>query len=74
MYPGPELSAPGVYFRYVVIFDWKHGNGFHSLPMDDKGNFLDPTISRPASAGCIRVAESTTLYNFAALGMKEIIR
>ena len=74
MYRGPEQTAPGVYVRDVVIFDWEHGNGFHSLPMDAKGVVLDPTIGRPASAGCIRVAESAVLYDFAYLGMKVVIR
>jgi lipoprotein-anchoring transpeptidase ErfK/SrfK len=74
MYPGPEQTAPGIYVRDVVIFDWEHGNGFHSLPMDAKGVILDPTIGRPASAGCIRVADSTILYDFAELGMKVVIR
>lgn len=73
MYPGPEQTAPGVYVRDIVIFDWEHGNGFHSLPMDAKGNILDSTIGRPASAGCIRVAESAILYDFTELGMKVLI-
>ena len=73
MYPGPEETVPGVFVRDIVIFDWEHGNGFHSLPMDAHGVVLDPTVGKPASAGCIRVADSATLYAFARLGMKVII-
>lgn len=74
MYPGPEQTVPGVYVRDIVIFDWDHGNGFHSLPMDADGHILDPTIGKPASAGCIRVPESAILYDFAEIGMKVVIR
>ena len=74
MYPGPEQTAPGVFVRDILIFDWEHGNGFHSLPMDANGTILDPTIGKPASAGCVRVAESGVLYNFAELGMRVVIR
>jgi lipoprotein-anchoring transpeptidase ErfK/SrfK len=74
MYPGPEETVPGVFVRDVVIFDWDHGNGFHSLPMDANGIVLDPTVGKPASAGCIRVAESRRLYDFAQVGMRVLIR
>lgn len=74
MYPGPEETAPGVYVRDIIIFDWEHGNGFHSLPMDVDGQILDPTLGKPASAGCIRVANSALLYEFAKVGMKVVIR
>jgi lipoprotein-anchoring transpeptidase ErfK/SrfK len=74
MYPGPEQTVPGVFVRDVVIFDWEHGNGFHSLPMDAQGNVLDDTLGKPASAGCIRVGESGLLYDFAELGMKVVVR
>jgi hypothetical protein len=74
MYRGPEQTAPGVYVRDIVIFDWDHGNGFHSLPLDENGHILDATIGIPASAGCIRVRDSAVLYEFAYLGMKVVIR
>lgn len=74
MYPRPEQTVPGVYVRDIVIFDWDHGNGFHSLPTDANGHILDLTIGKPASAGCIRVAESAILYDFAEIGMKVVIR
>jgi lipoprotein-anchoring transpeptidase ErfK/SrfK len=74
MYPGPEETAPGVFVRDVVIFDWAHGNGFHSLPADANGVVLDPTVGKPASAGCIRVAQSGQLYEFAEVGMRVLIR
>jgi lipoprotein-anchoring transpeptidase ErfK/SrfK len=74
MYPGPEETVPGVFVRDIVIFDWEHGNGFHSLPMDREGAVLDDTIGKPASAGCIRVRDSARLYDFAELGMKVVIR
>jgi lipoprotein-anchoring transpeptidase ErfK/SrfK len=74
MYRGPEQTAPGVYVRDVVIFDWEHGNGIHSLPMDAAGHVLDPTVGAPASAGCVRVADSSAVYDFAALGMTVLVR
>ena len=74
MYPGPEETVPGVFVRDVVIFDWEHGNGFHSLPMDASGAVLDPTVGKPASAGCIRVADSARLHEFAEPGMRVVVR
>ena len=71
--PGPVESSPGVYVTDVVIFDWQHGNGFHSRPMDKDGNILDATLGKPATAGCIRLAESGELYRFARLGMRVVI-
>jgi lipoprotein-anchoring transpeptidase ErfK/SrfK len=73
-YRGPEQTAPGVFVRDIVIFDWEHGNGFHSLPMDADGRVLDPTVGAPASAGCVRVSESAAVYDFATLGMKVLVR
>jgi len=73
MMPGPVESAPGVYVTDVVIFDWQHGNGFHSRPVDKDGNILDATLGKPATAGCIRLAESGELYRFARLGMRVVI-
>lgn len=73
MYPGPEESAPGVFVRDIVIFDWEHGNGFHSLTMDAGGNVLDSTIGTPATAGCIRLKDSARLYSFARIGMRVLI-
>ena len=74
MYPGPEETVPGVFVHDIIIFDWEHGNGFHSLPTNADGTILDPTVGRPASAGCIRVRDSSTLYAFAKLGMRVLIR
>lgn len=68
MWRGPDETAPGVF-----VFDWGHGNGFHSLPMDKDGNILDPTLGKPATAGCIRLANSDELYQFAEAGVKVII-
>jgi lipoprotein-anchoring transpeptidase ErfK/SrfK len=73
MMGGPVESVPGVYVTDVVIFDLPHGNGFHSRPMDKDGNILDATLGRPATAGCIRLAESGELYRFARLGMRVVI-
>jgi lipoprotein-anchoring transpeptidase ErfK/SrfK len=73
MMPGPVESVPGVYVTDVVIFDWQHGNGFHSRPVDKDGNILDATLGKPATAGCIRLAESGELYRFARLGMRVVI-
>ncbi len=73
MMPGPVESSPGVYVTDVLIFDWQHGNGFHSRPMDKDGRILDATLGKPATAGCIRLAESGELYRFARLGMRVLI-
>ena len=73
MMPGPVESVPGVYVTDVVIFDWQHGNGFHSRPMDKDGTLLDATLGKPATAGCIRLAESGELYRFARPGMRVVI-
>jgi hypothetical protein len=73
MMPGPVESSPGVYVTDVVIFDLPHGNGFHSRPMDKDGNILDATLGKPATAGCIRLAESGELYRFARPGMRVVI-
>jgi lipoprotein-anchoring transpeptidase ErfK/SrfK len=73
MMKGPVESASGVYVTDVVIFDWPHGNGFHSRPVDKDGNILDATLGKPATAGCIRLAESGELYRFARLGMRVVI-
>ncbi len=73
MMPGPVESSPGVYVTDVVIFDLYHGNGFHSRLMDKDGNILDATLGKPATAGCIRLAESGELYRFARLGMRVVV-
>lgn len=73
MYPGPEETVPGVYVRDVIMFDLEHMNGFHSQPMDAEGRILDETLGEPASAGCIRMADSKALYDFAMIGMPVIV-
>jgi hypothetical protein len=73
MWRGPEETVPGVFVKDIVVFDWPHGNGFHSLPMDKDGNILDPTVGAPASAGCIRLANSEELYQFAEIGIRVVI-
>jgi lipoprotein-anchoring transpeptidase ErfK/SrfK len=73
MWKGPDQTARGVFVENIAVFDWEHGNGFHSLPMDKDGNILDPTLGTPASAGCIRVGNSEEFYEFAETGMKVVI-
>lgn len=67
---GPIESAPGVYVSDVLEFDVEHGNGFHSMPMDEAGHVLDDRLGQPITAGCVRVGESAALFDFATLGMK----
>lgn len=67
---GPVQSVPGVYVMDVVEFDLEHGNAFHSPPMDARGQVLDPRLGEPLTAGCVRVAESAAVFDFAAIGMK----
>jgi lipoprotein-anchoring transpeptidase ErfK/SrfK len=69
-YRGPVETAPGVFVTDVLEFDIEHGNGFHSLPMDENGHVLDDRLGHPATAGCVRTAESAAIYDFALLGMK----
>lgn len=68
-YKGPIQTAPGVYVTNVLEFDPEHGNGIHSLPMDKDGNILDDRLGQPVSAGCVRVGQVTSVYDFAHLGM-----
>ncbi len=67
--PGPIESVPGVFVSDVIMFDWGRGNGIHSLPMDASGKVLDATLGVPATAGCVRVAESRAVFDFARIGM-----
>ncbi len=70
MYRGPVETAPGVFVMNVLEFDMEHGNAIHSLPMDGDGRLLDNRLGEPLTAGCVRVGESATVYEFAAPGMK----
>ncbi len=69
MDPGPIESAPGVFVSDLVMFDFGRGNGIHSLPMDKAGTVLDATLGTPSTAGCVRVAESRRVFEFAKIGM-----
>jgi len=69
-YAGPVETAPGVYVTDVLEFDLEHGNGIHSLPVDESGHVLDDRLGQPVTAGCVRVAESEAVFNFATPGMK----
>ena len=66
---GPIESVPGVFVSDIIMFDIPNGNGIHSRLMDAKGNILDPTLGQPATAGCVRVGESASVFEFARLGM-----
>ena len=67
---GPIESVPGVFVSDIIMFDILNGNGIHSRPMDAKGNILDATLGQPATAGCVRVGESASVFEFAQLGMR----
>lgn len=69
MYAGPVETAPGVFVTDILEFDPAHGNGIHSLPKDKDGHILDDRVGLSLTAGCIRVAESATVFDFARLGM-----
>ncbi|HPL27710.1 MAG TPA: L,D-transpeptidase, partial [Anaerolineae bacterium] len=62
---GPIENVPGVFVSDIVEFDLEHHNGLHSLPMDAEGQILDRTLGRPATAGCVRLAESAAVFAFA---------
>ena len=66
---GPIESVAGVFVSDVVMFDIQNGNGIHSMPIDARGNILDATLGRPATAGCVRVGESASVFEFAQIGM-----
>jgi lipoprotein-anchoring transpeptidase ErfK/SrfK len=66
---GPIESVAGVYVSDVIMFDIRNGNGIHSRPMDAKGKLLDATLGQPATAGCVRVGESASVFEFARFGM-----
>ena len=66
---GPIESVPGVFVSDVIMFDILHGNGIHSRPMDKQGKILDTTLGQPATAGCVRVGVSASVFEFAKLGM-----
>jgi hypothetical protein len=66
---GPVESVAGVFVSDVIMFDIQNGNGFHSRPMDAAGKILDATLGQPATAGCVRVGESASVFEFAQIGM-----
>jgi len=66
---GPIESVPGVFVSDIIMFDLLNGNGIHSRPTDSNGNIIDATLGQPATAGCVRVGESASVFEFAKLGM-----
>ena len=70
MLKGPVESVSGVYVSNIVEFDLERGNAIHSLPMNKDGQILDNRLGRPVTAGCVRVAESEAIFEFARIGMK----
>ena len=69
-YRGPIETAPGIFVTDVLEFDIEHGNGIHSQPRDKNGHVLDNRLGQAVTAGCVRVAESAAIFDFAVLGMK----
>ena len=68
MIKGPIENVPGVFVSDILIYDQAVGAGIHSMPMDKAGAVLDSTLGRPATAGCVRVEDSTAVFDFARLG------
>jgi hypothetical protein len=66
---GPLENVPGVFVSDILIFDLLAGLGIHSRPMDAQGNLLDERLGIPITGGCVRVGESTQVYEFAKVGM-----
>lgn len=64
------LARYGDYIINWVAFDGRWPIGFHSRPMDARGNVVDATLGKPASHGCVRTAESDVIFDFAELGMR----
>ena len=61
---GPRETAPGVFVRDIVIFDYPHRTAFHSASMTADGQLLEDTVGHTATAGCIRVRDSDFVYRF----------
>lgn len=70
MIKGPDENVPGVFLSDILIFDLGNENGIHSRPMDAHGNLLDATLGEPTTGGCVRVGESSRVFEFAELGMR----
>ena len=66
---GPIENVPGVFVSDIIMFDIGNGNGIHSRPMDAQGGILDATLGKPMTAGCVRVADSSTVFEFSQIGM-----
>jgi lipoprotein-anchoring transpeptidase ErfK/SrfK len=67
---GPIENVPGVWVSDILIFDWGKGNGIHSMPTDAEGRVLDPTLGEPTTGGCVRVAQSARVFDFAEVGTR----
>ena len=68
MIKGPIENVPGVFVSDILIYDIAAGAGIHSMPMDKDGTVLDSTLGKPVTAGCVRVGDSTAVFEFAQLG------
>ncbi|OON97076.1 MAG: hypothetical protein ATN36_04195 [Epulopiscium sp. Nele67-Bin005] len=56
---GEELRTTE-YAKYWVKF--QNNYLFHSTPLDENGNVADPTLGKPASAGCVRLHLNDALW------------
>lgn len=70
MEKGPIENVPGVFVSDILIFHVGRGLGIHSMPMDAGGKVLDATLGQPGTAGCVRVGESSRVFEFAEMGMR----
>jgi lipoprotein-anchoring transpeptidase ErfK/SrfK len=61
---GPRETAPGIFVRDIVIFDYLHRNAFHSASMTADGESLEDRVGHTVTAGCIRVRDSDFVYRF----------
>ena len=70
MIKGPIENVPGVFVSDILIYDIAAGAGIHSMPMDKDGTVLDSTLGQSVTAGCVRVGDSTAVFEFAQLGTR----
>ncbi len=66
---------PGYYVRPVLYIDTGRGLAFHSILHNPNGSIQDGTLGRPASHGCIRMADKDIqwMYQYIPTGTKVVV-
>ncbi|MCX6025271.1 MAG: L,D-transpeptidase [Chloroflexi bacterium] len=71
---GPIENVAGVFVADIILFDRLNGVGLRSIPMDAAGKILDSRRGQPITAGCVRVGNSSAVFEFAEVGMWAFVR